>query len=331
VHVAIPGLVFVAWMIGCKLTTGLWINRPYTNWAYIGPMYRMTELFLNDGRAALTLAACGAVIWRVVRRRHLLHLFIMMGAAAAVMTGMPSLEGSIPSVRAALPWAAAGMAAMAGGVGTVWGSKGLLLLGALLMELVMLTVLRETMPRYALVSFALFPVIAVHAVWHVRCPAVRWGAVALGVALAITAWNTPEASERNLRYREQLAGIQQAASWLERHHPDSKVLWVPPYSLLDPRYGYVSVPLDAYQPERQPRLLPPDTMPDLCLCISIPPMTEADEKRCEARVRRLAEKFKARVTVEYVVDLPMIKVQLRGLRTDRLRDAGAPGRPRPDP
>ena len=315
---AIPGLAFLAWMGGCKLATGMWINRTSIHWYHVGPMLRASELFYSDGRAALTAVAAGLVVWHALHRRRLVPLLVAVVVAAAAVVGLPSLQRSVPFVSASLPWVAAGIAAMAGGIGVVWGPKELLLWGAILAHLLIFTFLQETMPRYAFVPMALFPAIVVGAVWRLRHPLVRWALVIPGVAWAIASWNEGIAYDRGLRYREILGTIQTVATRLEVHHPHRSILWWcgGAYILRDPRYGYVSTPLEAYDEGRPPHVLPKRVMPEIVVCISTHPDMDGQLEQCRAAARGLARRFGAQLIEDYARDEAIVKARIyRLLRT----------------
>lgn len=298
----IPGVVFVLWMIGGKLMTGSWINRPGVRWEYMGPMLRCSELFSGDGRSYISILLFAAVLLTAWRERWRLRLLLFPFLVAAFWIMLPLLQGGIRYSPASLPAVSAGLTALLLGMGILWKAKESMLWGIVLVHLVVLTMLKETMPRYLLPALAVFLVLAVRAIWVLPRSIFRYVAMIPAVVLFVSQWHRGMEWFGNLGYRIELQGLSELARYMDTHLPTEKILYDGPgHIFVDSRYGFVDTPLDVYGGKGMPHL-PAHVIPDVVLTTLSPPPGLKHRIVVEAEyIKALQRRWGARLRVEHEV------------------------------
>jgi 4-amino-4-deoxy-L-arabinose transferase-like glycosyltransferase len=294
---SIPGVVFVAWMIGGKIAVGHWISRPSIRWGHVGPMIRCTELFFRDGRFCLALLMFAVVLWMAWKARSIWRLVFAAPAFALFWIAMPLLQGEIPYPGLALPVVSAALSAIVLGMGLVWRAKEAMLWGVVLVHLVIFALLRETMPRYLLPALVLFIVLSVRAIWFLPLRWSRYVLVILVAPLFVFSWYRGEEPFGNLNYKQQVQGMKEFALHLQRHHASDRILYDGTGQIFeDPNYGYVEVPLQMYG-GKLGSPLPQGTLPDVVITTIWAPNMKRRKIVEKQDVRRVQERWGCGLTL----------------------------------
>ena len=324
----IPGIVFVLWMLGSKLTMGLWINRPGVRWEYIGPMYRFSELFSGDGRFYISIVLFLIVVWRAWMVRWHLRLLLFPLLIGLFWTLFPLLQGTIRYNPKDLPFVLLGLTAFFLGIGTLWKKREVMLWGIIFVHLIILSGLRETMPRYLIPALAVFVVLFIRAVWEVPRPTFRYIMIIPALILFVIQWHRGLESFGNLNYRIELQGHLELSDYMQTNLQSKRILYDGAGHIFrDPRYGFVTVPLDVYGGKSRPEQ-PGQDLPDRVLTTVSPPGFQHRISVEKKYIRQLEQRLGVTLRLEKEVRNPRFRGRIyRVVKRGSIKPKAKRGKP----